>query len=374
MLLAVSLVLAACGGTQKPADTKAPAAPAAPAQAAKASAPAPAAAAPAPAAKAAAQAPAAPAKTAAKEKIKISVPVVNLAFHAVYLAKNAGFFGEENLEVEIPVIPGAGGYAALTNNEVQAMANGPDQMFSLIEEGTDKFLAVQKLADAISMDVAASNAFVQKRGVTSKSPLPDRLKALSGQWGMSCLQCAPHMMHAYLAKRGGLVVDKDANYVKLASPPAILQAMKAGQVDGFMLSAPISLTPEVEGWGTVFIPYTDVPEFANAPHEVTIITKEMASKNPDLVRRITRALGKAQILMGKEPEKAAQLLAPSFQPTPVAVLTQAIKHLMPSFHKDIGLLNQKELDHEVDLVAASGMIKSKIAFKEGQHWTNQFLK
>lgn len=377
--LLVPVVMGACAAKPPAAPAK-PAQPAAQPQPSQAAAPTPAAkpaAAPAtPAAPAAAApAPAGPIlKT--KTKVKIVIPTQTLSYAPIFVADKAGYYAEENIEVqEIVYITGAPAYAALKAGDVQIMGGDTSRMYQLAGQGETSFMLVQSMLDGVSMDVTFTKPYAAKHGVSPKSPLEQRLKALKGgKWGVGSLGSVVHVMLAYLGKKVNIDPEKEMEFIRLDAVGARLAAAEKGAIDGFMLSPPTSFVAEKAGYGITMVPYYDVPEFTGVPHQTMIVTREYADKNPDVVRAVARANAKARSMLAKSPDKAVEYLAKVWDKEDPAILLASTRHLQKLFGDNVGTLDAASLDRHQDLVVASGSMSKKEVLKEEVHWTNRFLK
>jgi NitT/TauT family transport system substrate-binding protein len=293
----------------------------------------------------------------------------------VLVAQDAGFFAEEGLRVEEVVIPGAPAFAALANNELQALAFDTSRHYLIAGQGDDRFLFIQKVLDSISLDVVFSKAYAERRGVKPSDPLEARLRAMKGgRWGTLSLGSAPHIMQAYLGKRVGLDPERDMSFVALGAVPNLFSAVKEGQVDGYMLSAPNSLAAEVQGFGYVMIPYADVPEFFNLPHEGLFVTKAYAAAHGDVVRALVRAIARGREMLVAQPDRAAELLAKRFPGVSLDLIKRSVALMHGSaFGPGPGTLSQQEIDRHIALLREAGMLQGPVRFTEGVHWTNAFL-
>lgn len=307
-----------------------------------------------------------------RTKVKVGSAVRALSFAPIHIASAAGFFAEENLDVEEMIIAGTPAYAGLLSGELHAFATDPARVFEMAAKGDTKLLLVQKVLGAQAMDVVFSKAYAQKTGVTRKSPLPDRLHALrGGKWGTQSLGGGPHVMLAYLARRGGLNPERDMEVIALRTAPATLAATKNGQIDGYMLTAPNSLRAELEGWGIVMIEHGEVPEFIGIADKSLHVAAQYARSNPDVVRRMVRAIDRGRRLLHGDPEKAVAVLGKVFEREDPKLLDRSIRTLQRAYEGD-SLLDQTAIDRSMKLYLDAGVLKAPVTLKEGAHWTNEY--
>lgn len=105
---------------------------------------------------------------------KIGVSVAAITYAPVFLADAAGFFNEEGLRVEITNISGPAGQVALLSGELAALASDSFRLYRLAEQGDTRIIMVQKIIDALPLDVVVTKNWMQKTGVTASSALEAR--------------------------------------------------------------------------------------------------------------------------------------------------------------------------------------------------------
>lgn len=373
----MALVVTSCGGSQQsatPAKKDAAPAPAPKAEAppaAKAQTPAP-----APAAAKAPPAAPAPAQPKALKKVKSAVTVMGLSLGVTLLAKNAGFYAEQGYEIELSVASGTPAYASLVNGEIDIYDGGAIPTYSMAAAGNSQVMVVEQTLGGMSMDVVVSKQWAQKQGVTAKDPLEKRLKALKGaRMATMSLGGAPDVMTRYLIKKAGFDPTKDVEIVATNNTPAALAAVKNGQLDGYMLSTPNSHVAEAEGWGVVLIPYNDVPEFMGVPHESLQIATKFKEQKRDLVVSFARAHKKSRDMLAKNPAESIKLLTQEFKQIDPKLVEIGVNHLIPAYLNGQGALSEAGFRNHIRLAAEAGQLKSAdIEYKEGVHWTNEFIR
>jgi NitT/TauT family transport system substrate-binding protein len=306
---------------------------------------------------------------------KIGVSVAAITYSPVFLAHAAGFFNEEGLRVEITNIPGPAGQAALLSGELSALASDSFRLYRLAEQGDTRIIMIQKIIDALPLDVVVSKNWIQKTGGNIGSTLEARIRMLKGaRIGTQSLGGAPQVMASFLVKKVGMDPQRDVQFVALNTVPATVIGLEKGQIDAFLLSVPNSLRAEVRGFGIVLVPYSDVPDFVGLPYNSLMVTAEVARKEPRLFRRITRAIGRARVLMSTDPKRAADLLRePLFQRVEPSLVLKSVESTRRAF-PDIGRFDQGAIDRSVEVGIGAGYLKGRLNLKEGVHWTNEFFE
>ena len=105
-------------------------------------------------------------------------------------------------------------------------------------------------------------------------------------------------------KRRGFVRDKDYKLLAAGSTQLRIGALKGGKVDAIPLSSGERHTLEDEGYPVLLEVGKVVPEI---PFAVAVAAKAFTAKDPDLVVRFIRALGKSMQFIKTNGDKAIQL-------------------------------------------------------------------
>ena len=302
--------------------------------------------------------------------ITIGVPVVALSSAIFPIAEAAGYFEEEGLNAEFATIPAGSSKAALLNREVEAIAFDTSTIFDMAD--TRQALMIQQVTNSITLDVVVSKEYAEKKGVSPESPLEDRIKALQGaKMATLSLGGLPHRVMSYLLSSVGLDHERDFEVVALQNPPAALAALAQGEIDGFALSAPNSIQAEMQGTGIVLISHADVPSFRDVPTTGLVVLREFAESNPEEVRRIVRALGKAHELLANDQEASVRYLSTYFPNLDPELLRRSLVS-MQSVWGNRGRMTEEGMQESIRFFAESGFIDGDVEIEEGVHWTNKF--
>ena len=120
-----------------------------------------------------------PAHAPGAEKVKIAVPGLSTAFTPLYHAQSAGYFAEEGLDVEVVVILGGGSLQAVLARDAQFVA-APGTYQLMVHEKGQRLLAVMSLLTRKAINLVMHKEAARQKGITDKSPLADKIRALKG--------------------------------------------------------------------------------------------------------------------------------------------------------------------------------------------------
>jgi NitT/TauT family transport system substrate-binding protein len=216
---------------------------------------------------------------------------------------------------------------------------------------------------------------MQSKGLTPQSPLKERVLALKGaRIGVATVGGGPAQYGRYLLRSHGLDPEKDAIFLPVGQAATRIAALREKQVDVFIGGAPDAEVTEAEGYGVLYISLAkDVPVFQDFVDIVLTTTNDFAEKNPEAVRRVARTIARANNLLQTDPKAATSALKQAFPKVDPAVMDQAVANVRLAFRRD-ALMNESMWKNTVEVLHASGMLKSQPSAAEGVLWTNKFLR
>lgn len=106
---------------------------------------------------------------------------------------------------------------------------------------------------------------------------------------------------------------------------------------------------------------------------VIAVRKDYAEQQPDVVERVARAVSRANNFLIAKPEESKQVLKQFFDNIAPEVMSASVDAIKPAISKD-GLMTEAQWKNVVDILVASGALKSPLDYKEGAFWTNRFIK
>jgi NitT/TauT family transport system substrate-binding protein len=310
----------------------------------------------------------------APKKVKMTIPVVALSMTPVYLAQAKGFFAEEGLDVEI--IPTAGGgpdIRALIAGEVEFSFTTGDNVILAYQEGKPLSMVMSGLY-RLFINWAMHKEVAKERGITETTPLGDKLKALKGLTvGVTNIAALTGHLAAFVIRKAGYVPQQDVKIIPVGAGPTWLAALENRKVDLALTAPPVPDTAISRGHAIMFINNTkgedpSVPEFLM---ENLVVRPEMAKKDPDLVRRMVRALLKAnKWALSSTPEQVAEALRPTFAKIDPAIHLAGVKSVLPTLSPD-GRTTERSVQITQDVMEVAGLLKKRVAYSEVV--TNEFL-
>jgi NitT/TauT family transport system substrate-binding protein len=246
--------------------------------------------------------------SAAAQPVRIGIPERNnLQYLAFWVAQGAGLFKAEGLDVEI-VVPDAPNQSGmiLMQKRVDVSLLQPPVYLGLIAEQHPFALFASLLAnEPINLIVRADVA--AKLKLDPKAPLADRLKAINGlRIGVAP---EPPRRLRVLYTYAGMDADRDLRIVTRRADDQI-EALTTDAVDALYTHTPI-LEDAIVRLGAVLLVNQssgEVPPLANGQVHTLGATKAFIAAHPDIIRRVTRAIWRAQELIHRDTNAAVGAL------------------------------------------------------------------
>jgi len=315
-----------------------------------------------------------PAHAQAPRKVKMTLPVVALTTAPVYLAEAKGYFAQEGLSVDLTVTGGGGpDIKALIAGDVDFTYTASDQVMLPWQEGKRLVIVMGVIPRAL-INWAMHKDVAQAKGITEKSPLADKLKALRGLTiGATQPGSLTANLAAYTLRKAGLVPQQDANIIPVGSGLTWLAALEQRKVDVALMSPPLPDTAVARGFAILLIDNArgEDPALAEFLQQVFVTRPDVIQKDPELVRKLVRALLRAnQWALAAKPEEIADALRPSMGATPRDALMTGIKATVPAYSRD-GRITERALKAAADVMEVAGILKKRPMLADIA--TNDFL-
>ncbi len=315
-----------------------------------------------------------PAYAQGPRKVKMTIPVVALSMTPVYLAQGKGFFAEEGLDVDVTSTSGGGpDIRALIAGDVEFSFTTGDNVILAHQEGK-KLLMVMSGLNRLFINWAMHKDAAKTKGISESTPLQEKLKALKG---LTVGVTNPGALTAHLAsfviRKAGYVPQQDVQIIPIGAGPTWLAALENRKVDVALTATPVPETAISRGFAIMFINNAkgedpSIPEFLM---ENLIARPETVEKNPDLVRKMARALTKAnKWALQSTPEQVAEALKPFLGQTDPALLLAGVKSVLPALSPD-GRTSERSVQITQDILEQAGILKKRVGYSELV--TNDFL-
>jgi len=315
-----------------------------------------------------------PAEAQTQRKVKMTTPVVAHSMTPVYLAQAKGFFGDENLDVDITSTSGGGpDIRALIAGDVDFSFTTGDNVILAYQEGK-RLLMVMSGLHRLFINWAIHKDAAKAKGINESTPLAEKIKALKGLTvGVTNPGALTAHLAAFVIRKAGYVPQQDVNIIPIGAGPTWLAALENRKVDVALTAPPVPETAISRGFAMMLINNAkgedpSVPEFLM---ENLVARPDTVEKEPDLVRRVVRALTKAnKWALQSNPEEVAAALKPFLAKTPPDLLLAGAAAVLPALSPD-GRASERAVQVTQDVLEQAGILKKRVPYAEIV--TNNFL-
>ncbi|MBI2861692.1 MAG: ABC transporter substrate-binding protein [Chloroflexi bacterium] len=269
-------------------------------------------------------------------KVTVTAASTGIVHLPLFVAKDRGYFAEEGLDLEF-VATGApaSSVAAVVGGSAEFVSSTPTEVINAAAQGNEILVIVAALFDQPFTNVTMRKDVADRLGITEKSPLSDKVKALKG---LKIARTSPGALTdtfaRYTLKLANLDPERDAELVSVGAG-AVLAALKQGAVDVIIRSSPDPDIAVAEGWAITLVNYQtgEVPELAGTLNQTLLMRRDIVEKNPELTLSAVRGVTKGQKFLQRESEvkEYAKSLFPDLDPKAYEVVW---KNNYPGFTKD----------------------------------------
>lgn len=272
------------------------------------------------------------------ERIRTSIPGLNLNYLSVFTAGAKGFFKDEGLENETIVIGGPAGIAALVSGDVDFSGAGGSGLRAAAKGAPLKAIMYQTEKPTWYLVVHPS--------ITQVSDLKGK------KIGVSLIGDSEDRFTTLFVERGGLSA-KDVTKISLGTSPGDrILAIKSGGVSAVVLDPAATVMAEREGLRSLAY----LGDMFPLPFQGYVTTHQKIAENPAQVKRWIRAMIRSLIFLRERPEEAAEIAVKHlrFRNITRPMLIDAIKSYVRAFPQGIPGMPSPEgikniLEYEVRL-------------------------
>jgi NitT/TauT family transport system substrate-binding protein len=296
----------------------------------------------------------------AKELTPVTIVQSSLSFNFVPLmvAQTEGYYRQEGLDVG--VVLAGGGPKAMTG-----LIGGGGQFSASVlfdgimahRRGLDDVRALATLSYfqgplAVRADIA------KQRGISLDMPLEQRLRAMKGlRIGITTPGATSDLFMRFLFKGIGMNPDQDLEIVPLGGVSTQVAALRGGRVDGCSCLPPVDVLTNREGLTVNVIDrMKDMPQLAGVSYGTLYGLASYNKAHPDVVLAMARAVARATILIGRDPDAAKRAVRPFLKEMDEATFEAAWATYLPVFPTDPDLTEasfNRELEFEKSVLPAS---------------------
>jgi NitT/TauT family transport system substrate-binding protein len=235
-------------------------------------------------------------------------------------------------------------------------------------------IAVAAVNRAVTVSLAMRKDVAEAKGLRPGAPIKERIAALRGlRIATGSPGGAIHTVVTYMLKQGGIDPKNDVTLLSMGGTGPMLAALRARQIDAIAISPPAPETAAAEGLGVLVIALSrgDMPEMGTIAYDALVTSKEYARKNPEIVRKIVRAIGQASNFVMDRPAETREIMLRAFDKTPPDVMAAVVENLKGAFARE-ARFTEEMWKNAVHFNLEAGKIGKPLETRDGVLWTNEY--
>jgi NitT/TauT family transport system substrate-binding protein len=316
---------------------------------------------------------AAPVAAPAAEKIKITLPAAAVTFASLYHAKTAGYFEAEGLDVEIVTVAGGGSLQALIAKDAQFCVTPGTYQMQAVEKG-QSLLATATILNRNAINVVMHKDVAREKGITEKSPLTDKVKALKGlKLSGTAVGSFSYQVMLYYLLKAGIDPQKDVQLIGIGAGPPMVLALEQRKIDAFATGTPVPDAAVARGFGLMIVDNAagEDPDFAEFMMNSVIVHPDYLRQSPETVRKVVRSLIKANAWILDHPaEQAVASMKPFLGSLDDKVILNGLQKVRGGIPRD-GRITERAVALTEDFLLKIRALKARIPYDKLV--TNDFL-
>jgi NitT/TauT family transport system substrate-binding protein len=296
-----------------------------------------------------------------------------LAYASLFIADRKKMWAAQGLQPSMKQVEGGAlAMVALNSGEADFVCVASTDAMISWERGLD-LRVVAAFYGSLTIQLTARREWLETAGIGPKNSIDDKVRALKGlRIGSSSLGGGPPQYTRFLGSLYGLDPEKDIRIVGVGQGSTRIAALREGRVDLIVGGAPEADQISLDGYGDLFINFSEVPIFKEFPFTVVVVKEELARNDPQRVQRVARTIAQANNFIRDNFEDAVKELQAQFPKINPAAIERAMardRDALPAGAR----MTETMWANGYKCAAAMRSIKSTPPLADGAFWTNRFL-
>jgi ABC-type nitrate/sulfonate/bicarbonate transport system substrate-binding protein len=265
---------------------------------------------------------------AAAENVKIGIPSLTVTMMPLVVAKEQGFFQKEGLNVEMVLMPASLNIKVLLSGDIQYATTITAGVVANVRGVNTR--VVMCFVDRPLLDLVGNPE------IGSIADLKGKLVGISSRGGLHDVT-----MRRIFAQSG--MDPSQTTFITVGEQGAMLTGIKSGRIAAGLLNPPHNFVAYRQGLKNLGF----AGDFFRVPSTGIVAMQETLERNPDQVRRLTRALARARIF-AKENKHATVAILKRF----VKIQDEDLVSKIYDYHR-----KAETPDGKVDMALASEIVR-----------------
>lgn len=255
---------------------------------------------------------------AAQTTVKFGVAAMSTSFTTSLMGgSNPEIYAKHGIKLEITDFRGNTNncIAGVLSGAVDVCQVGSTSVTDAIQEGGN-FRAVAVVTKPLGEIVLGRKQIARLGGITEKSPLVDRVKALKGLRITSSGQGTPHYLALDALMQVGGLHAEDLKFRPLFDPVAMQESIRNDQIDGSLWTVGTLGNILADGTGVSWINMAagEVPTVSPMPYTMVIAMNPYIEKNTPTLVRLRAAMAESVTLLAADQAKFSTAIKAKYFP------------------------------------------------------------
>lgn len=251
----------------------------------------------------------------AADRVRLALPAKSMGYLPLFVASQRGFFKDENIEIDTPMMLPQLAHNALLSGDID---------YHGVADSALRLAAKGAPIKTIFFGAARPNYFLMAK------PQFKSIQELRGKYiGIVRFGDTIELAAKLAFQREGMDAQRDAILIMIGLPGTRVAALSAGSVDATVVVPPDNVLLRQKGFRELLF-LGDAVEFPSNGYSTT--ERQLAEKR-DLTKRMVRALYRGLVFARERPEESIQILEREWR-VDSATAKASYASLAKSFSKD----------------------------------------
>jgi ABC-type nitrate/sulfonate/bicarbonate transport system substrate-binding protein len=251
----------------------------------------------------------------AAERVRLALPAKSMGYLPLFVASHRGFFKDENIDIDTPIMLPQLAHNALLTGEVD---------YHGVADSALRLAAKGAPIKTIFFGAARPNYFLMAK------PQLKSIQELRGKYiGIVRFGDTIELATKIAFNREGMEAQRDAILIMIGLPGTRVAALSAGSVDATVVVPPDNVLLRQKGFSELLF-LGDAVEF---PSNGYATTERQLNEKRELTKRLLRALYRGLIFARERPEESMQILEREWR-VDAGTAKESYTSLAKSFSKD----------------------------------------
>lgn len=288
------------------------------------------------------------------EAVTLAISSNSLAYGGLRIAESAGLYAQNGIALRVVTMEsGNAAISAVLGNSAHFAASGPGEILAARLRGRT-LVIIANIYRGLPGSLILATSVAARTGIPPNAPIAQRLRALDG---LTIAQPSPTSAYLHPYRAAAESVGAKIKFVYMTQP-AMVAALQAGAINGFVAGAPFSMAPQTNGSGILWIsgPADELPEPVRPASSACLqTTVDYANTHPAIIAAMRNTATDLATLIQTRPAEAKTLLARAYPMLDPAAIDAAFTENAANWSRPT--LTIVDIQREIAIQISSGAMQ-----------------